>query len=120
MVAVALPRRNKVIKGAPLGAHWAWVRARTARPQLLWGRHGQIHGQIHGLEGAVKHEINLDVVRVFNGIVTVGVLGEEAGLRRERRVARLARCRAKERSLYSIISEAKNRASNGSLKCNTC
>ena len=44
----------------------------------------------------------------FNGIVTIGVLGEEAGLRRERRVARPARCRAKVRSLYSIISEAKN------------
>ena len=44
---------------------------------------------------------------IFNGIVTVGVLGEVAGLRRELKVARPARCHAKERSIYSIILEAK-------------
>ena len=36
-------------------------------------------------------------VSSFNGIVTIGVLGEEAGLHRELRVARPARCSAKVR-----------------------
>ena len=53
-----------------------------------------------GLESGDSEETNS-----FNGVVIVGVLGEEAGLRRD---ARAARCRAKEISLYSIISEAKN------------
>ena len=60
-----MPRRNRGIKGtspSTLAARpqteWAWVRVLHAH-----SFHRAAPGQDHGLEGAVEHELDLDVVR---------------------------------------------------------
>ena len=83
MVGVELPRRKKGIKGtrpSTLAAGPTWrmgvgegLYCCCAASEVVHAHsfHRAAFGQNHGLEGAVKHGLNLDVVRVC----TIRVIG---------------------------------------------